>query len=98
MNAEILWIQEYYEYRHVMNAEILWIQEYYEYRNNMNAEILWIKKYYECRHVNYNYRRIINTNILYYKYNHKWVQIRQKIIIEKNYWQNKKKIVSYIHG
>ena len=64
VNTGILWIQEYYEYRHVMNAEILWIQEYYEYRNNMNAEKLWIKKYYECRHVNYNYRRIINTNIL----------------------------------
>ena len=47
-----------------MNAEILWMQKYYKYRKIMNKEILWIKKYYEYRHVNYNYRRIINTNIL----------------------------------
>ena len=55
MNTGILWIQEYYEYGNIMNTEILWI---------MNTEKLWMQKYYECRHVNYNYRRIINTNIL----------------------------------
>lgn len=47
-----------------MNTGILWMQKYYECRNIINTEKLWIKKYYEYRHVNYNYRRIINTNIL----------------------------------
>lgn len=50
--------------RHNVNTGILWIQKYYECRNIMNTEKLWMQKYYECIHVNYNYRRIINTNIL----------------------------------
>ena len=60
-------------------------------RHNVNTGILWIQEYYEYRHVNYNYRRIINTNILYYKYNHKWVQIHQEIIIEKSIDKIKKR-------